>query len=72
VRLGTLPGGTFLPGRLIGEAPGLYEGIGPGTTQLEAAAEATQATQPHEGGARCIALKAVGPSSTGLNPGGER
>ena len=39
LRLGTLPGGTFLRGRLIGEPPQLYERIGPAMTQLQAAAQ---------------------------------
>lgn len=32
--LGTLPGGTYLRGRIVGEPPQLYEQIGPGMTQL--------------------------------------
>lgn len=35
--LGTLPGGTYLRGRIVGEPPQLYEQIGPGMTELEQA-----------------------------------
>jgi hypothetical protein len=36
LEVGTLPGGRFRRGRLIGEPPGLYESIGPGFEELEA------------------------------------
>lgn len=42
LRLGTLPGGCFLRGRLVGDPPQLYELIGPGMTQLEAEADVDQ------------------------------
>ena len=37
--LGTLPGGTYLRGRIVGEPPQLYEQIGPGMTQLAQSAD---------------------------------
>jgi hypothetical protein len=36
---GTLPGGVYLRGRLAGEPPQVYERIGPGMKELEAAAD---------------------------------
>jgi hypothetical protein len=35
---GTLPGGTYLRGRLSGDAPAIYEHIGPGMQELAAIA----------------------------------
>lgn len=35
--VGDLPGGRFLRGRLVGEPPALYDLIGPGFEELEAA-----------------------------------
>ncbi|GAA4523592.1 hypothetical protein GCM10023192_01360 [Amycolatopsis samaneae] len=37
LRTGVLPGGWYLRGTLVGEPPGLYERIGPGMAELEAA-----------------------------------
>lgn len=39
LQLSTLPGGTFLRGRLVGEPPQVYERIGPAMTRLQAGAE---------------------------------
>jgi len=38
LQIGTLPGGWYLRGRLIGEPPEIYELIGVGMTELEAGA----------------------------------
>jgi hypothetical protein len=38
VQLGTLPGGWYLRGRLVGEPPQIYQRIGDGMTELKAAA----------------------------------
>ena len=39
LRLGTLPGGAYLRGRLVGEPPRVYEQIGPGMKELESVAD---------------------------------
>src|SRR5215475_4866766 len=39
LRLGTLPGGPYLRGRLVGEPPQVYEQIGTGMQELEAAVD---------------------------------
>jgi hypothetical protein len=38
LQLGTLPGGWYLRGRLIGDPPEVYDRIGVGMAELEAAA----------------------------------
>jgi hypothetical protein len=36
LQVGTLPGGWYLRGRIVGEPPEVYEHIGDGMTELEA------------------------------------
>ncbi|QFU89473.1 GyrI-like domain-containing protein [Amycolatopsis sp. YIM 10] len=43
LRVGTLPGGWYLRGRLVGEPPGLYGRIAPGFDELMAVAEPDEA-----------------------------
>ncbi|MFE0026176.1 GyrI-like domain-containing protein [Amycolatopsis sp. NPDC059021] len=45
LRTGVLPGGRYLRGSLVGEPPGIYERIGAGMAELQAAAEADE-TRP--------------------------